>query len=490
MTAHARVAGGGGGGGSPTGPAGGDLAGSFPNPTIGAKKVTAAKVADDTITAQQVAADAIGVSELADNAVDTAAVAAGAVTVPKLSFDPATQAELDAEAVARVAADAGQQPLDSDLSALAALATTAFGRGLLELADAFALREIADMPTLTAYSPVDVGGTPIAITLTPDGAKAYVSDGSTDVLVYDPINGIVLGTVPCDMSPPINSLAVSPDGQFLYICNDNDPGTVNVIDVATDTTVTTIATPHTGPTAVAFAPDAATAYLACDDGHIDVVDVATHTVVSSIAIPAGSGIAVSSDGTVAVTADSDAGTATVVDIAGATILGTADLSLGGFVPHPMTVAITPDDAFALLPTTGLEQDYLAFVDLATYESVGGPNIGRSAQGVTIHPDGTKAFVLCVGGMEAYIGTPGAIYVVDIATKTVEAIVQIGALGPSGPQPTQAAFAPDGSVLYVTLQEPGQVTEVSPDTLLVGRQHTGPFTVVVPAGVSNLRVAND
>ena len=86
----------------------------------------------------------------------------GVVTPAKLSFDPATQAELDAEATARAAADAAldtrvdaleavdpltqaeadalYQPVDSDLTAIAALTTTAFGRGLLALADAAAGR--------------------------------------------------------------------------------------------------------------------------------------------------------------------------------------------------------------------------------------------------------------------------------------------------------------------------------------------------------------
>lgn len=60
---------GGGGGGAPSGPAGGSLAGNYPNPTIAALAITASEIANETITANQIAAGAITASELANGAV-------------------------------------------------------------------------------------------------------------------------------------------------------------------------------------------------------------------------------------------------------------------------------------------------------------------------------------------------------------------------------------------------------------------------------------
>jgi len=71
----------------------------------------------------------------------------GTGTITDHSIATATQAALTAEAVTRAAADATLQPLDSDLTAIAALTTTSFGRALLALADAAAMRTAAGLGT-------------------------------------------------------------------------------------------------------------------------------------------------------------------------------------------------------------------------------------------------------------------------------------------------------------------------------------------------------
>lgn len=82
--------------------------------------------------------------------------AAHAATHAAAGSDPLTLAQ--SQITGLVDALAARQPLDTDLTALAALTTTSYGRGLLELADAAALRTAAGLGSAatqasTAFAP-------------------------------------------------------------------------------------------------------------------------------------------------------------------------------------------------------------------------------------------------------------------------------------------------------------------------------------------------
>lgn len=150
----------------------------------GATVIHAVVAADltDLQAADTALSSAIGSEASTRSSADTAL--SGSISTEataRANADTALQTNITNEASARAAADALLQPLDSDLTAIAALATTSFGRALLTLVDAAAGRSnyglgtaavadtgtgAANVPTITQadarYQPLDSDLTAIA----------------------------------------------------------------------------------------------------------------------------------------------------------------------------------------------------------------------------------------------------------------------------------------------------------------------------------------
>jgi hypothetical protein len=156
-------------------------------------------------------------AQMRDRTTHTGAQAISTVTGLQTALDAkALATDLASEVAARTAAVAGLQPLDSDLTAIAALATTTFGRALLTMADAPTLRSVAGLGTAalsasTDFQPVDSDLTAIAALTTTTYGRALLTmadAAATKVALAITKADVGLGNVDntADTAKPISTL--------------------------------------------------------------------------------------------------------------------------------------------------------------------------------------------------------------------------------------------------------------------------------------------
>jgi YVTN family beta-propeller protein len=237
---------------------------------------------------------------------------------------------------------------------------------------------VIDLTTNTVTNLIGGFDGPSGMVIIPPGNKAYVNNyggpegvGSgfgTTLSILDLNTNMIIGTIIVGMAPA--AMAITPDGQFVYVINYVDgntgTGTTSVVRTSDDTVVDTIPG-FSGPFGIAITPNGKFAYVTNFGSNnfapigttVSVIDLTSNMITATINLSIQpSGIAITPDGRLAYASNYNTlymsgapaftgltageGTVNIIDIANNTVLPPT-IVVG---ESPDAIAISPDGNFA------------------------------------------------------------------------------------------------------------------------------------------------
>lgn len=227
-----------------------------------------------------------------------------------------------------------------------------------------------------------VGGSPLGVALTPDGSKAYMTDG-INVLVFDTVTKGVIKTLAVNSWP--FGVAVSPDGSKAYVTRHLSfsltSDSLAVINTADDTVAGYVKAGRL-PMGVAVHPDGTKVYVATANG-LNIVNGSTVTTKEAGSRPFG----VTVNGSlkrVYVTSQMSnevhAFDATTDDWIGKAIVESS----------PQGIAVSPNGKRVFVANNG--SDSISILDAETLAVLGHYPVGTNPYGLQVTPDGKYVYV--------------------------------------------------------------------------------------------------
>jgi gliding motility-associated-like protein len=172
------------------------------------------------------------------------------------------------------------------------------------------------------------------------------------------------------------------------------------------------------------------------------------------------------------------GNLSIVNTATNAVTGT--ITLGS---NPFGVSVTPDGSKAYITNFG--SNNVSVISTATNTVSATIPVGNSPMGIVVSPDATRVYVVNQGSIFTP-GTPGTVSVINTATNTVIATITVSL------QPQGICISPDGSKVYVANVNSNNVSVINTATNTVSTVigvGTQPITVAIAPDGSRLYVPN-
>lgn len=239
-----------------------------------------------------------------------------------------------------------------------------------------------DTATNAVVAKVAVGAHPAHVVVSPDGRRAYVSNGGDNtVTVVDTVGRRQLATIPVGRYP--HGLRFSPDGKEVYVAN-LEGGTVSVIDTASQQEVAQVSAGK-GPAQVGFTADGRMAFVSLSkENAVAVIDPATRQVTRRIAVgsvpiqlhatPDSRTLVVANQGS----PEAPGNSVSLIDLQSFTVTKTRVTGDGAH-----GVAVDREGRYAYV--TNMYANSVSMVDLAEQKVVKTVPVGKSPNGISVTP---------------------------------------------------------------------------------------------------------
>ena len=278
---------------------------------------------------------------------------------------------------------------------------------------------------------------PTDVCVSADGKTLYVAEQTAgQVAVYDITAETVTGTIPLPASPQVSGVALSPEGQFLYVTAFEPAGQVYVVNTASNTVIDTISFGHC-PSAPVVSHDGSTLYV-CNRfaNKVSAVNLTTKAVTS---IPV--------------------------------------------TREPVAAALTPDGSRLvvanLLPadatTDPVISSMISMIDTSTNTvtaSVRLLNGSIAVRGLCISPDGQYAYAVHLlakyhvapNQIERGWTSTNAMSILDLNTNQLVSTVLLDDLDKGAANPWDVACSDDGTTLVVTHAGTHEISIIDRDAM--------------------------